>query len=104
MHQFVARALDTGRSLGLTHLDKRLVATTDSTGVAFISTVLILCPFGPRGEYEGCRMRSGVQAGWPEFMDDPFNNQRGKITMADVGVTSDRPHRPVEVVSMERVD
>ena len=49
-------------------------------------------------------MRSGMQAGWPEFMDDPFNNQRGKITMADVGVTSDRLHRPVEVVSMERVD
>ena len=27
-------------------------------------------------------MRSGMQAGWPEFTDDPFNNQRGKITMA----------------------
>ena len=49
-------------------------------------------------------MRSVMQAGWPEFMDDPFNNQRGKITMADVGVKSDRLHRPVEVVSMERVD
>ncbi|MDD7111620.1 MAG: hypothetical protein PUH96_06225 [Coriobacteriaceae bacterium] len=49
-------------------------------------------------------MRSVMQVGWPEFMDDPFNNQRGKITMADVGVTSDRLHRPVEVVSMERVD
>ena len=93
-----------GRSLGLTHLDKRLVATTDSTGEVFTNTALILCPFGLCGEYEGCRMRSGMQAGWPEFMDDPFNNQRGKITMADVGVTSDRLHRPVEVVSMERVD
>lgn len=104
MHQFVARGLDARRSLGLAHLDKRLVATTDSAGEAFINTVLILCPFGPCGEYEGCRMRSGMQAGWPEFMDDPFNNQRGKITMADVGVTSDRLYRPVEVVSMERVD
>ena len=37
-------------------------------------------------------------------MDDPFNNQRGKITMAGVGVTSDRLRRPVEVVSMERVN
>ena len=49
-------------------------------------------------------MRSGMQTGWPEFMDGPFNNQRGEITMADVGVTSDRLHRPVEVVSMECVN
>ncbi len=93
-----------GRSLGLTHLDKCFVATADSASEAFINTVLILCPFGPCGEYEGCRMRSGMQTGWPEFMDDPFNNQRGEMTVDGVGVTSDRLHRPVEVVSMECVN
>ena len=36
--------------------------------------------------------------------DDPFDNQRGEMTVDGVGVTSDRLHRPVEVVSMERVD
>ena len=36
--------------------------------------------------------------------DDPFDNQRGEMTVDGVGITSDRLHRPVEVVSMERVD
>ena len=36
--------------------------------------------------------------------DDPFDNQRGEMTVDGVGVTSDRLRRPVEVVSMERVD
>ncbi len=67
-----------GRSLGLTHLDKRLVATTDSTGEVFTSTVLILCPFGPSWEYERCRMRSGMQAGWLEFTDDPFTTSAAR--------------------------
>ena len=49
-------------------------------------------------------MRSVMQAGWPEFMDDSFNNQRGEMTVDGVGITSNRLHRPVEVVSMERVD
>ena len=49
-------------------------------------------------------MRSVMQAGWPEFMDGPFDNQRGEMTVDGVGITSDRLHRPVEVVSMERVD
>ena len=67
-----------GRSLGLTHLDKCFVATADSASEAFINTVLILCPFGPCGEYEGCRMRSGMQTGWPEFMDDPFTTSAAR--------------------------
>lgn len=36
--------------------------------------------------------------------DDPFDNQRGEMTVDGVGVTSDRLHRPVEVLSMETVD
>lgn len=36
--------------------------------------------------------------------DDPFDNQRGEMSVDGVGVTSDLLHRPVEVLSMERVD
>ncbi len=35
--------------------------------------------------------------------DDPFDNQRGEMSVDGVGVTSDHLNRPVEVVSMERV-
>ena len=38
------------------------------------------------------------------FTGAQFDNQRGEMTVDGVGVTSDRLHRPVEVVSMERVD
>ena len=51
-----------------------------------------------------CGMRSFMQEEQPEFTGDPFNNQRGEMTPSGVVVTSDRLHRPVEVVSMERVD
>ncbi len=36
--------------------------------------------------------------------DDPFDNQRGEMTVDGVGITSDRLRRPVEVLSMETVD
>ena len=49
-------------------------------------------------------MRSVMQGERPEFTGNPFDNQRGEMTVDGVGVTSDRLHRPVEVVSMERVD
>ena len=49
-------------------------------------------------------MRSTVQEERPEFAGAPFDNQRGKMTVDGVGVTSDRLRRPVEVISMERVD
>ena len=51
-----------------------------------------------------CGMRSFMQKEQPEFTGDPFNNQCGEMTASGVVVTSDRLHRPVEVVSMERVD
>ena len=51
-----------------------------------------------------CGMRSVVQGERPEFTGDPFNNQRGVMTVSGDGVTSDRLHRPMEVASMERVD
>ena len=49
-------------------------------------------------------MRPTVQKERPEFAGTQFDNQRGEMTVDGVGVTSDRLHRPVEVVSMERVD
>ena len=49
-------------------------------------------------------MRSVMQKERPEFVGDPFDNQRGETTVDGVGITSDRLHRPVEVVSMERVN
>ena len=49
-------------------------------------------------------MRSTVQEERPEFAGAPFDNQRGEMTVDGVGVTSDHLHRPVEVVSMERVN
>lgn len=48
-------------------------------------------------------MRSVMQ-GRPEFAGAQFDNQRGEMTVDGVGVTSDRLHRPVEVVSTERVN
>ena len=50
-----------------------------------------------------CGMRSVMQGERPEFTGDPFNNQRGEMTASGV-VTNDRLHRPMEVVSMKRVD
>lgn len=50
-----------------------------------------------------CGMRSFMQGERPEFTGDPFNNQCGEMA-ASGGVASNRPHRPVEVASMERVD
>lgn len=75
----------------------------NSTSPPFIDTARIIHSFGTCREYEGCRMQSVMQ-GRPEFTGDPFDNQRGEMTVDGVGVTSDRLHRPVEVVSMERVD
>lgn len=51
-----------------------------------------------------CGMRSIMQKERPEFTGDPFNNQRGEMTASGGVVTSDHLRRPVEVVSMERVD
>ena len=82
----------------------RVRAATNSTSSPFIDTARIIHSFGTCGEHEGCRMRSTVQEERPEFAGAPFDNQRGEMTVDGVGVTSDRLHRPVEVVSMERVD
>ena len=51
-----------------------------------------------------CGMLSVMQGERPKFTGDPFNNQRGEMTVGGVVITSNRVRRPVEVASMERVD